>query len=428
VTIILEGLNDAPVAADVPLNVYPATSATPFKPIAPQFTEITIKLRDYVSDIDDLSEVFTVQIIAGTVPDSETEAEISLDADRLSSTFGEVTFKGVVGFHGNVTFDYMVTDNEGADSNVATVSVEVNDAPVAVDDFSSSSPIEVYQDVTNHSTVIDVLANDTDVDGTLDPNSVEVLSVNPLHGTIVGILSDGSVDFKPFQDPVTGVAFLGETSFEYTVKDDDGAISDPATVFINVIPDPYPWRNRSNALDVNRDEFVSAIDALLIINELNLNGSYTLPTPYTGNGPPNPNFPPPYYDAGHDGACQPAPDNYISGADALAVINYLSDRWCYPVGGEGEFSISVDMTQSIASESLVGESVVGESVVGPAAQVLESKVVDNGFTDMRNMRSSGLSTVRGEVLEDLLGEIAEDLTDAQEDGLLVDLALNDFFG
>ena len=44
------------------------------------------------------------------------------------------------------------------------------------------------------------------------------------------------------------------------------------------------------------------------------------------------------------------------------------------------------------------------------------------------MRSSGLSTVRGEVLEDLLGEIAEDLMDAREDELLVDIALDDFFG
>jgi hypothetical protein len=44
------------------------------------------------------------------------------------------------------------------------------------------------------------------------------------------------------------------------------------------------------------------------------------------------------------------------------------------------------------------------------------------------MRNSGLSTIRGEVLEDLLGEIAGELTDVQEDGLLVDIALDDFFG
>jgi hypothetical protein len=99
------------------------------------------------------------------------------------------------------------------------------------------------------------------------------------------------------------------------------------------------------------------------------------------------------------------------------VINFLNAN-ANGEAAEGEFSISVDMTQSVA----------GESLVGPAVQAAESSVVDNGFTDMRNMRSSGLSTIRGEVLEDLLGEIAEDLTGAQEDGLLVDFALDDFFG
>jgi hypothetical protein len=108
--------------------------------------------------------------------------------------------------------------------------------------------------------------------------------------------------------------------------------------------------------------------------------------------------------------------------DVIQVINFLNVN-ANGEAGEGEFSISVDMTQSVANESIVGDS-----VVGPAVQVPERKVVDNGFTDMRNMRSSGLSTIRGEVLEDLLGEIAADLTDVQEDGLLVDIALNDFFG
>jgi hypothetical protein len=121
------------------------------------------------------------------------------------------------------------------------------------------------------------------------------------------------------------------------------------------------------------------------------------------------NSPPPYFDVNEDG--------FVAPSDAIQVINFLNAN-ANGEGGEGEFSISVDMTQSVA----------GESLVGPAVQVAESNIVDNGFTDMRNMRNSGLSTIRGEVLEDLLGEIAEDLTDAQEDGLLVDIALNDFFG
>jgi hypothetical protein len=136
---------------------------------------------------------------------------------------------------------------------------------------------------------------------------------------------------------------------------------------------------------------------------LDANGSTLLPDPSAGNSPP------PYFDVNEDG--------FVAPNDAIQVINFLNAN-ANGEAAEGEFSISVDMTQSVA----------GESLVGPAVQVPESNVVDNGFTDMRNMRSSGLSTVRGEVLEDLLGEIAEDLTGAQEDGLLVDIALNDFFG
>ena len=136
---------------------------------------------------------------------------------------------------------------------------------------------------------------------------------------------------------------------------------------------------------------------------MDANGSTFLPDPSAGNSPP------PYFDVNEDG--------FVAPNDAIQVINFLNAN-ANGEAAEGEFSISVDMTQSVA----------GESLVGPEVQVPESNVVDNGFTDMRNMRSSGLSTVRGEVLEDLLGEIAEDLMDAREDDLLVDVALDDFFG
>jgi hypothetical protein len=434
-----------------------------------------------------------------------------------------------------VTFQYKITDDQGADSNVATVSVEVNDAPVALDDGLSEvtiyatgataidgdflsigntnfeidiagdgvavgnvqvpvtsidtaeviattiaaaindpanaipgvtatallAPVEnrpavppvvkitgantgatdavsdndatafivgiqVYN-VVEYSTVIDVLANDTDVDGTLNTSSVSKLPLPPpatpsvllapSHGEIV-VNSDGSVGYQPDN------GYFGRDSFEYTVKDDDGAISDPATVFLNVVVDPYPWHNRQNGADVNDDGFVSPIDALLIINELNRRGAIVPYVDVLGT-PTTENKPPPFYDTNMNDDCEFIPDNKITPGDALTVINLLRpDSLCVPGEGEGESSISVDMTPSVASESLVA----GESLVGPAVQVPESKVVDNGFTDMRNMRSSGLSTVRGQVLEDLLGEIAEDLMDAREDDLLVDIALDDFFG
>ena len=376
VTINLTGVNDPPVAVDDTLNVDPVTLA----PLAPRNTTISIDILGNDFDVD--GTIADVEIV--TSP-AAAEAVITLETDNT------VTFVPATDFDGNVTFTYRIQDDFGDWSVPATVSVEVNDAPVAVADNT-----QVFSDVANNSTAIDVLANDSDVDGTLDPVSVQV-TVAPLHGTIVGVLADGSVEYRP------DVGYLGADDFTYTVADDDGAASNEAIVNIDIVADPFPWHNRGNGLDVNADGAVSPIDALLIIIELDANGSTLLPDPSAGNSPP------PYFDVNEDG--------FVAPNDAIQVINFLNAN-ANGEAAEGEFSISVDMTQSVA----------GESLVGPAVQVPESNVVDNGFTDMRNMRSSGLSTVRGEVLEDLLGEIAEDLTGAQEDGLLVDIALNDFFG
>jgi hypothetical protein len=76
------------------------------------------------------------------------------------------------------------------------------------------------------------------------------------------------------------------------------------------------WHNAANPSDVNNDGVVSPIDALLIINYLNLTGPGSVPA---GN-------PPPYLDVNSD--------NFISPIDALLIINRLNSP---PVGaGEGE--------------------------------------------------------------------------------------------
>ena len=376
VTINLTGINDPPEANGDILNVDPVTLA----PLAPRNTTISIDILGNDFDVD--GTIADVEIV--TSPNA-AEAVITLETNNT------VTFVPATDFDGNVTFTYRIQDDFGDWSAPATVSVEVNDAPVAVADNT-----QVFSDVANNSTAIEVLSNDSDVDGTLDPASVQVTDA-PQHGTIVSILSDGRVEYRP------DVGYLGADDFTYTVADDDGAVSSETIVNIDVVADPFPWHNRGNGLDVNADGSVSPIDALLIIIELDANGSSLLPDPSAGNSPP------PYFDVNEDG--------FVAPNDAIQVINFLNAN-ANGEAAEGEFSISVDMTQSVA----------GESLVGPAVQVPESSIVDNGFTDMRNMRSSGLSTIRGEVLEDLLGEIAEDLADVQDDGLLVDVALDEFFG
>ncbi len=95
--------------------------------------------------------------------------------------------------------------------------------------------------------------------------------------------------------------------------------------------------NPVNSLDVNNDGSVSPLDALIIINELNTNGSQVLVGSATGA---------PYLDTSRDG--------HVSSLDVLLVINELNSR---QPAGEGEGltlanSLTVNGTLPSASSSL----------------------------------------------------------------------------
>ena len=93
-----------------------------------------------------------------------------------------------------------------------------NQPPVANDD---SSTVEVADSV-----VIDVLSNDIDNDGTLNLASLTV-NTQPTEGT-VQVNSDGTITYNH-----TG-SITGTDSFTYTVEDDDGELSNVATVNLTI--------------------------------------------------------------------------------------------------------------------------------------------------------------------------------------------------
>ena len=93
-----------------------------------------------------------------------------------------------------------------------------NDSPVANSDTATSTD---DQPVT-----INVLSNDVDPDGSLDPASVRV-ATNPAHGTVTAG-SNGTLVYTP------AAGFSGTDSFTYTVNDNQGATSAPATVTLSV--------------------------------------------------------------------------------------------------------------------------------------------------------------------------------------------------
>jgi len=114
------------------------------------------------------------------------------------------------------SFTYTVSDsNGGNDTATVTITINgVNDPPVAVNDSA----------ITNENTpvTVDVLSNDSDVDGdTLTVDSVT-------QGTNGSVANNGSyVTYTP------ALNFTGTDSFTYTISDGNGGI-DTATVNVNV--------------------------------------------------------------------------------------------------------------------------------------------------------------------------------------------------
>jgi PKD repeat protein len=143
----------------------------------------------------------------------------TLDVNPLT---GEITYTPNANFFGADTFTYTVQDNDALTSNEATVTITVNpvnDAPVANDDEATTDE--------DTPVLIIVLGNDTDLDGTLDATTVAIVS-QPANGTLDVNPLTGEITYTP------NANFFGTDSFAYTVRDNEGVVSNEATVTIIV--------------------------------------------------------------------------------------------------------------------------------------------------------------------------------------------------
>ena len=119
-----------------------------------------------------------------------------------------------------------------------------------------------------------------------------------------------------FHSPTVSLDFtLDVPAFAHQIQlrtiDDDTQVS--SAVFTDLLDRPLiDWHNDARANDVNNDLFVSPIDALLVINQLNQNGSRILlpasPSEVAGQ----------FLDV--------SGDNFLSPVDALLVINELNQE------------------------------------------------------------------------------------------------------
>ena len=224
---------------------------------------------------------------------------------------------------------------------------DVNElAPIAAPDTASTP--------TNGKIVIDVLANDHDSDGVIDPTTVTIVTA-PTSGS-VRILTDGRIEYTPPTDQRLTVTFT------YTVKDNDEVLSNTALVSVKVFA---AYQNQLNPLDVDADGSITPLDVLTLVNDINKNGLRDLP-----NGVPSSA---PYLDTNGNGKLDPL--------DVLEIVNFINAN--KGRGAEGESAIDANhVDRAFAASDL--SSLLNRGNAKQSAAVLS---VDDYYLDLAQRRN-----------------------------------------
>lgn len=347
-----------------------------------------INLANVFADPDAINgDTITLSYTDATDNSNRNLLNASLSGPTLTLTF-------IAGRAGRADLTVHASDSTGREVS-DTFAVTVNAPPVARDDEAS-----VREDTP---TDILITGNDTDADGLIDQGSIELVATSgPLHGSLS--ISDGLVTYTPDAN------FSGADSFRYTVRDDDGFVSNEATVSLTVTA-VADYRNPLLPADVNRSGEVSPIDALITINYINANPGGPLPA-----DPVPPEEPEFYYDVDGNGI--------VSAADVLQIINYLNGigrSEGEAVGAAASFEdpgallVAADysLAQRLAEPSAAATQ-RAEDVSQVRAEASDTRDWNTGPREpaSRDAEFESLahrSSLFEQVLDDVLGEIASDI-------------------
>ena len=220
----------------------------------------------FIEDVDGDFDIATVNITVNPISDSypvavndsqATEFQTAVTIDVLANdtglgdgvqsiTISSFPVNGVVVVNGDFTitytpngdftgiesFSYQISDSDGDNSNIATVTITVlpdgvpNHVPVAVSDTSTT--------LANTPVDINVLSNDT---GLEDGFGDLLIFTEPVHGTAI-VNPNRTITYTPSN------LFIGDDSFEYWVEDIHGDYDIAGvTVIVSEKPDYKPLAN-----------------------------------------------------------------------------------------------------------------------------------------------------------------------------------------
>jgi hypothetical protein len=208
VNLTVDPVNDAPTAVD---DSATTNEDTP--------VNIDVLANDTDVEMDTLSVIAVTQGAHGSVVNNS----------------GTLTYSPAADYHGTDTFTYTVSDGNGgeATANVSITIDSVNDNPVAVNDSA----------ITNEdtSTTIDVVANDTDVDG--DARTLASVG-GAAHGSVT--IVSGQALYSPVAN------YNGGDSFTYVVSDGHGGqATGNVSITVNAVNDAPTANNQSVSTNAN---------------------------------------------------------------------------------------------------------------------------------------------------------------------------------
>lgn len=216
VTITVVAQNDIPVANDDTVTTAEDTTL-----------EIDVLVND--SDVDgDILSISSASAQNGSVSISEQQT---------------LLYTPDFNFVGNDTINYTINDgnNGTASAQVFMTINNVNDAPIANSDNATT--------FVNTPVTVDVLANDSDIDG----DSLVILTISASNGS-VAVNGDNTVTYTPAQN------FIGFAVIDYTVSDQAGGTAS-ATLTVNVVSDNSAPVANNDSANTNEDTSI-VIDVL----------------------------------------------------------------------------------------------------------------------------------------------------------------------